>query len=162
MATVAQVTKAALQNILVQDSESALPADEYQDTIFAMNNMLFAWDADGIKLGYTEVDSLNDDVTVPTGALRGIIYNLAIEMAGQFNAPVAPGVANAARKGMDAIRKLGVSIVPSVFPGTLPIGSGNEGAGLYNTNHFYPDLEAQILAEIAGAIGLESDTVEAS
>ena len=160
MATAAQVTKAALQNILVQDSESALPADEYQDTIFAMNNMLFAWDADGIKLGYTEVSDLGDDVTVPVGALRGIIYNLAIEMAGMFNAPVAHGVANAARAGMAAIRKLGISIVPSVYPGTLPIGSGNEDRGTGLTDKYYSDLEDQILAEVSGAIGLESDTVE--
>lgn len=160
MATVAQVTKAALQNILVQDSESALPADEYQDTIFAMNNMVLAWDAQGIKLGYTVVDNLGDDVTVPVGALRGLIYNLSIEMAGQFNAQVAPGVAQAARDGMKAIRKLGQTIVPSAYPGTLPVGSGNEAQGFTTGDHFYPDLEAQILGEISGAIGLESETVE--
>jgi len=160
MATVAQVTKAALQNILVQDSEAPLEPDEFQDTIFAMNNMVLAWDAQGIKLGYTIVSNLGDNVTVPLGALRGLIYNLAIEMAGQFNAQVAPGVANAASEGMKAIRKLGQTIVPSAYPGTLPIGSGNEGRGFTTDNHFFPDLEARILGEISGAIGLEVDTVE--
>ena len=79
MATVAQVAKASLQRILVQASEAALEPDEYQDFIFAMNNYMAQLDAQGIVLGYTQVSNLADEVTVPTGALRGIIANMANE-----------------------------------------------------------------------------------
>ena len=49
---------------------------------------------------------------------------------------------------------MGVSKMPS----TLPIGSGNED-NLYGfSGHFYPDAEAEILAESTGAIGLEQNT----
>jgi hypothetical protein len=84
MATVAQVAKASLQRILVQASEAPLEPDEYQDYIFALNNYMTQLDAQGIVLGYTVVDSLGDEVTVPTGALRGIIANMAIEVAPDY------------------------------------------------------------------------------
>ena len=75
MATAAQVVKAALQRILVQGDEADLEASEYQDSIFAMNNYMLDLDASGITLGYTEVSNLGDEITIPTGALRGLIAN---------------------------------------------------------------------------------------
>lgn len=163
MATTGQVTRAALQRILVQASESDLQDSEYQDAIFALNNLMLAYDADGIKLGYTEVFNLGDEVTVPVGALRGIIANLAIEVAPDYNGVVSPALVKAADEGLSAMRKLGVRVQQIAYPSTLPIGSGNEGpAGYSYTSRYYPDLEAQILSETTGAIGLESGTEEAT
>lgn len=161
MATAAQVIKAALQRILVQDSEAPLQADEYQDSIFALNNLMLAYDAQGITLGYTEVGSLGDDITVPTGALRGVIANLAIEMAPDFSGIITDGLVRAANEGLVAMRKLGVIVGATQYPSTLPFGSGNDD-GSFDTSHFYPDLEAQILAETTGAIGLEVNTNNAA
>ena len=92
MATVAQVAKAALQRILVQASEAPLEADEYQDFIFAMNNYMAMLDAAGISLGYTVVNDLADEVTIPTGALRGLIANLAIEVSPDYGGIVSDGL----------------------------------------------------------------------
>lgn len=163
MATAARVLKTALQRILVQGAEVDLQPDEYQDAIFAMNNLVLAWDAEGIQLGYTEVTDLGDDVTVPIGALRGLIANLAIEIAPDYNGTISAGLIKAADRGMNAIRQLGQSVPTSVYPSTLPIGSGNEGnetGGRYP--HYYPDLEEQILAETTGAISLEVGTATAT
>ena len=156
MATAAQVIKASLQRILVQASEAELEADEYQDAIFALNNMMLDWDASGLNLGFTEVSSLADDITVPTGALRGIIANLAIEVAPDYNGQITEGLANAASEGLKTIRKIAVGIPVSKFPCTLPIGSGNSQS-VFNDN-FYPCSEDEILAETTGAISLESGT----
>lgn len=166
MATAAQVIKAALQRILVQASEAPLQPDEYQDAIFAMNNYMLALDADGVALGYTEVSNLGDNVTIPTGALRGLIANLALEVApdykGQDWQPPA-ALVMAAKQGLATMRKLGQIMVSTAYPSTLPMGSGNYSEGNYgNSYHFYPGLEAEILAETTGAIGLESGTAEAS
>ena len=159
MATVAQVIKASLQRILVQEDEAPIEASEAQDFIFAMNNYMLALDAEGITLGYTEVSGLGDVITIPTGALRGVIANMAIEVAPDFNGQITSGLAIAAKDGMQAMRNLGQTMGATQFPSTLPIGSGNEGAGVF-TDHFYPDLEATILAETTGSIGLETSTNE--
>ena len=159
MATVSQVLKASLQRILVQASEAPIEADEAQDFIFAMNNYMLALDADGVSLGYTEVDNLGDEVTIPTGALRGLIANMAIEVSPDYGGEITQGLVLAASEGLKVMRKLGQIIPTTRYPGTLPIGSGNEG-DIFRSSHFYPDLEAQILSETTGAIGLEENTNE--
>ena len=122
MATVAQVAKAALQRILVQASEAALEPDEYQDFIFAMNNYMAQLDAQGVTLGYTEVSDLGDEVTVPTGALRGIIANMAIEVAPDYGGVVSEGLVKAAREGMQTMRTIGVRMGKTQpNPGAFPL-----------------------------------------
>jgi len=158
MATVAQVAKASLQRILVQASEADLEPDEFQDYIFALNNYMLALDADGVALGYTQVSNLGDTVTVPVGALRGLIANVAIEVAPDYDGKVTNALIAAAADGLKVMRKLGQHIVTTQYPNTLPIGSGNQGPGSFRDNHFFPDLEAEILAETTGAIGLEVNT----
>ena len=161
VATAAQVVKASLQRILVQASEAPIQADEAQDFIFAMNNYMLALDAEGISLGYTVVANLGDEITVPVGALRGMIANLAIEVAPDYNGEISAGLQKAAIEGMVAMRRLGRVAMVSAYPGNLPIGSGNEW-GVRGTSHFYPDSEATILAETTGSIGLEDGTTGAA
>lgn len=161
MATVAQVAKASLQRILVQASEADLEPDEYQDYIFALNNLMLSLDADGITLGYTEVSNLADQVTIPAGALRGLIAMMAIEVAPDYNGVVTPALQLAAQQGLKVMRKLGQTMGQTAFPSTLPRGSGNED-NTYRNSHFYPDEEAEILAETTGAVSLETGTNEAA
>ena len=156
MATTAQVLKAALQEILVQGSEAPLEADEYQDAIFAMNNYLTALDANGVHLGYTIVSNLSDEVTVPAGALQGIISNVAILMAPQFMAPISPALIAKAKMGLKAMRKLGITILPTQFPSTMPIGAGNQYEGDDSTLRFYPGTDNEVLTETGQGIQLET------
>ena len=158
MAKVAQVAKAALQRILVQASESPLEASEYQDFIFSMNNFMLDLDARGVSLGYTEVSDLGDDVTIPTGALRGLIANMAIEVAPDYGGEISQGLALAASAGMKTMIRLGNIITQTEYPATLPRGSGNWDSGSGLQSNYYPALEADILAETTGAIGLELST----
>ncbi len=160
MATAAQVVKAILQKILVQESEAPIEASEAQDVIFTMNNFMLDLDAKGITLGYTEVSDLGDTITIPTGALRGLIYNVAGEMAPEFNGVFTAKAEQIAKDSMVTMRTLGLTIGETQMPSTLPIGSGNEQQGGRFVNHFFPDQEAEILAETTGAIGLETSTNE--
>jgi len=158
MATVAQVAKASLQRILVQAAEAPLEADEYQDFIIAMNNYMLALDAQGIHLGYTAVSNLADEVTVPLGALRGVIANVAIEVAPDYGGVVSDALVMQAREGLQAMRMLGQTIGGTRMPSTLPIGSGNTDTGYGWSWNFYPDSEDSILAETIGTIALETST----
>lgn len=160
MATAGDIAKASLQKILVQATEAPIEASEAQDFIFAMNAFMLDLDANGVTLGYTEVADVADRITIPTGALRGLIYNMAVEVAPDYNAVITPAAQAIALAGLQTMRKLGATMGATQYPSTLPIGSGNEGSGLFRSNHFYPDLEASILAETTGAISLEIDTNE--
>jgi hypothetical protein len=163
MATVAQVAADSLKRILVQGADAPLEADEYADYLFALNNYMLALDADGITLGFTEVSDLGDAVTVPTGALRGIIANMAIEVAPDYNGQISPGLAKAAKEGLQTMRLIGQTVPTTAYPSTLPRGSGNYDPLSIGDSAFYDGaLEAQILAETTGAISLENDTAEAS
>jgi hypothetical protein len=158
MATVAQVAKASLQSILVQASEAPLEADEYQDFIFALNNYMSSLAAKGVNLGYTAVSDLGDQVTVPPGALTGLIANMAIQSVPYYGGVVTPELALTAREGMQAMPMLGQYIQPTKLPSTLPIGSGNED-NIYGSGfHFYPGDGDTILAEVNGSIALEVST----
>lgn len=156
MATVAQVAKASLQRILVQASEADLEPDEYQDYIFALNNWMLALEAEGVSLGFTEVSGLGDVLTVPTGTLRGIIANMAVEVAPDYGGIVTPALQQAAIDGLRVMRLIGQSVPTSNYPCTLPVGSGNYDS--FGDAHFYSDDESAILAETTGTIALESAT----
>lgn len=157
MATVSQVAKASLQRILVQSDEAPLEASEYQDFIFAMNNLMTDLDAKGINLGYTIVANLGDDITIPTSCLRGLIALMAIEVAPDYNRQPSEAIVLAAKEGMRTMRRVGMTMRQTEYPCTLPKGSGNFD-GTTRSDQYYPDLEAEILTEYGGAILLEDDT----
>jgi hypothetical protein len=157
VATVAQVLKASLNLINVREAEAPIEPDEAQSYIFAMNNWMLDLDANGVSLGYTEVSGVGDPITIPTGALRGLIYGMAVESASDYDMPVSPAVATNASNGLKTMRKLGQRQGRTHYPSTLPIGSGNEGYRTFDI-HFYPGLEAEILAETTGPISLETGT----
>lgn len=160
METAATIINSALQDILVQASEAPIEADQAQDAIRYLNRMMAALSADGINLGYTAVTSLASPITVHDGAMDGIVSNLAVRLFPQYSppgTPIDPLLVQAARDGMKVMEKLGVTIIPTSYPGTLPIGSGNEGDYVWN-DRYYPESDAAILDESGGFISVESGT----
>lgn len=125
MTTVTEIAKASLYQILAEGADSPLEADEYEDYLNSLNWFMSALEARNIKLGFTTVTNLSDEVTVPPGAIRGIVANMAIEMAPMFGGTVTPALSEQARAGMKAMRKLGSKLRPAQLPVTLPRGSGN-------------------------------------
>ena len=155
--TAADLIKASMQEILVQASEAPLEGDEYNDAIFALNNMMAAFDAMSIDLGYTVVKTLGDTITVPSGAIQSIVKNLAVELAPQFDSIVSNELARQAVTGIRTLRRITRKFPVSRMPSTLPIGSGNYH-DVVNRRHFYPDQQPDILGEVSGSIELEENT----
>ena len=147
----------ALQELLVRGVEAPLQADESQDAVLYMNLMMAEFAADGINLGYTAVSDLGDDITIPAGAVMSMIKNLSVYLAAQFGATIPVDLAVLAKTGKNTMRNIAVKVIPSSFPDTLPVGSGNEW-DTYQNSHFYPDQQGQILTEQSGTILLEDDT----
>jgi len=157
MAKAGRVVKAILLDIMALGSEADLPAPEVDDAIFAMNNFMTALDADGVNLGYTVVDSVTDTITIPDGALMGLVKNVAVIMGPQFGAIIPPELFAQARKYLKTMTNLGLNLQPMQFPDTLPIGSGNEYDD-FNLQHFYPGLDDTILTETNNNILVEDAT----
>lgn len=146
-----------LSKLLIRESEAEYEADEVQDTIEMMNLYANSLAAKGVNLGYTNVSDTGDEITVPDGALMGLLANTAIRTAPLFGAPVTQELVAEARDGLNAMLQIGVSMSQTEYPSTLPRGSGNDYE-IYDNFHFYQDLEDTILTESGGSIGLESDT----
>lgn len=161
MLTVEQAAKLSLGMINEKDAIAPLDPQEVSDFILTMNNYMLSLDADNITLGYTIVDSPEDLITIPNGALRGLVANMAIELSPGFDAAANPRLDQIARDGYKQMQRLGQSIGDTFFPDTLPIGSGNEGqASNWNWSHFFPGEEDPILAETTGQLSLEINTNE--
>lgn len=137
MATAGDVARRALTRILVESPDSPLDASEYSDALDSLNSYMAELEERGIRLGYTPVDNVADEVTVPDGAIRGIVANLAIEVAPDYGGVVSASLVKQADEGLKTMRKIARPKIGNVsFPATLPLGSGNAN-DYYNSAHFY-------------------------
>lgn len=160
METAESVLRSSLQEILVQASEAPLEPDEYQDAIRYMNRFMASLAARGVNLGYTVVANLNDVITIPDGAIEGLVFKVAERMAPQFDKQnITQGATFRMNmtEGLNAMYSIAVQVGTARYPGTLPIGSGNEH-DLQGDRHFYPEPAGQILTEQTGPILLEELT----
>ena len=149
----------AFSKILVQEDEAAFEPSEYQIALSALNTWMIGLDADGVNLGYTVITDLGDDITVPDGALFGMIPNLALHLASDFGGEISPALVAEAEAGLRIMEKIGMTLTPTEYLSTLPLGSGNQEWGA-NSRRFYPERESEIYTEANGSIGLEDDTEE--
>lgn len=150
----------SLQAILVQASEQPIQPVDFQTARRYANRMMASFATSGINLGYTNIVEPTDLVTIPDGAVEGLLFNLAIRMLPTYDFPLTAELRENAREGKDAMRKLAIFIKPTRFPCTLPIGSGNEGENTFNTDRFFPCPEDELLTEQGGSILLENNTHE--
>lgn len=147
-----------LEEVTVAAAEQPIPATDSNKVIRYMNRYMAALDVEGVSLGYTIIDNPTDPVTVPDGALEGIVFNVAIRILTSYGIPLTTELAQNARQSKKTLYKLGVTIKPTQYPARLPIGSGNEDDGSYSVDKFYPGTQETILTETNRDIGLEDNT----
>ena len=157
METAQVVVTDILQEILVQASEQPVEAVDFQFVVRYMNRYM-AQLAVTIPLGYTVVTNPDDLITIPDGAINGLIFNVALKVLNSFDIAVGPTLAANANDALTAMRKLSRNAASTRHPSTLPIGSGNETS--FNSTHFYAGEESTILTEQNGSILLEDTTNE--
>ena len=155
--TASEVVTDILQELIVQGAESPIDAPDSQVTMRYMNRYMAMLSAKGIDLGYTKVTSLGDAITIADGAIMGLIKNVAISLATQYDVPVSGQLRADAMEGLSAMRKLGITYLPTSMPCTMPRGSGNEGNRGWNDDPFYPCPDDSILNETNGNILLEDN-----
>lgn len=155
MQTAEEVIKDAMYNLGLVSANEPIPADEMQTGIRFLNRMMFGWDSVGYPLGFTTISSPSELVTVPDGALDGVVFNLSIRLAPQYGIQPGQDIILNAKLGLDAVRVISFEIEATQYPSTLPVGSGNYNCGY--DNDFYPGNDDEILAEQNGNILLEDN-----
>ncbi len=159
METAESVVRDILQEILVQGSEQAIQSVDSQTAIRYMNRYMSEIDAGlGISLGYTEVTSLADPITIADGAINGLIFNTAIRLLSSYDVQPNAQLRDSAKTGLSAMRKIARTPRVTILPSTLPLGSGNQGFNNFETRRFFPGQESSILDEQNGNILLEDST----
>lgn len=157
METAESVINDILQEILIQASEQPIEAVDFQFVRRYMNRYMSEL-AITNPLGYTNVTLPSDPITVPDGAINGLIFNTALRVVASFDIQPSASLVNNARESLSAIRKISRNLVSTKHPPTLPIGSGNECWG--QTSHFYPGERNSLLTEQNGSILMEDKNNE--
>lgn len=157
--TASSIVTDALGEILVSAAEQPVEAVEMSTGIRFLNRMMATFDSNGVSLGFTVITGPSDAITVAAGAIDGMVANLALRLAPQFDVATTPELIAAAKNGYQAMLNIAVTIEPTQMPCTMPIGSGNErDNGGFGSDKFYACPEDVVLTEGNGNIELEGDT----
>lgn len=148
MSTAGEIIERAFKRILVGGADAAPEPDEYADALEDLNSMMLSFEANGIRLGYTVVDNVSDDVTIPSSAILAVVSNLAVNIAPDYGVAVSPILADQANTGMKTLRKIALPRIATSYPDTLPMGSGNMEYGGWEDEFFASGVFA--LLSLAG------------
>lgn len=105
MATVAAIVERSLRLIGVHDPGEPLEATDASTCIEALNAMCTRWEANGNAMGWSNVSNPSDEMPSPPELDSCIAYNLAIEIAPEYDASVTPLVAMRAAELMNDLRR---------------------------------------------------------
>jgi len=97
----------------------------------ALNSMIEMWLSKGIDFGFAPLDAPGDDLNEPADTRNGIISNLAIFLAPDFDngkTVVSQDLKNIARSEFNNIKRLYRKVVvpDKVVSSTLPKGAGSD------------------------------------
>lgn len=113
-------------------------------TFDTLVSMLQLWSAQNIGTGITIPDVIGDELDEPPQIHFAIDYNLAVTVAPYLQKKATPEVSAKAAQAMQAMRtQFGIQS-STIYPGTLPLGSGNTGPASGQTPigpRFYPEPE---------------------
>jgi hypothetical protein len=125
MATANDIIARAFSRAGIRASEAALEADEIQDGLTLLNDMLSNWEPIH-HLGFSPVADVADEVRIPRFAEAAVKDALAIELSPEYSRPVSPALAASATLSMKNMMTANINLGDVDMPSTLPLGSGNQ------------------------------------
>lgn len=157
MAKAEEFIRDAYEETVSVGADAPLTSVDAQKGLRYLNDLLFEWEAMGISLGFTEVDNLADDVTIPRSSFRAVKLNLAMQLAPAFDRVLNPATVVNARDAKQNLLAQTISIVSAGYPDTLPVGSGNTCGDVYD-RRFYTEVDGTLERESGGSILTEDGT----
>lgn len=156
--TARNILLSAFETMVVRMDTETLTASDEETGVNEINWIMSELSSDGIDLGFTLLEKINDPVTIPKGAMRSLISMLAFSLWPKYRTIEPSGsIIAGERRARTMMCKIGVTIGQTEYPSTLPMGSGNDYPSSTDST-FYPDLEDTILTETNGSISLEDST----
>lgn len=105
MSTNTQIITDALRLIgVLAEGETASP-EQASDAMRRMNQMIATWEVDDIVLGYFAQSDSTAAIPIPDWAEKGVMGQLAIELAPEYGAAISPEAAKVADDGWSVIQK---------------------------------------------------------
>ncbi len=138
MTTVLQIVDGAAEKLGVKTAESDLESGDFQVIVNEMNDLLTEWSDSGLTPAFKEVTESTDTVDVDRNAVSAIKNALAIRIAPSFERIVTQALAKNASDTLQRLQSSVVFIGEVAFPDTLPTGSGNNCAGSFQNDRFFP------------------------
>lgn len=126
MATGSDIVTKALRRSKIRAAETPIEPSELQDGIDDLNDMLAEWEGSGILLGYTPIKEPTDEVRIPRFANGCVAVNLAGRICSDYGKAVPASLAAEINGSTDNMLRALVGNIDVNFPGTLPLGSGNQ------------------------------------
>lgn len=105
MTTAVEMITDALRVANVLDENEAPSAEMGVAGLRTLNQMMGQWDRDGIRLGWHQVAELDDDLPIEYQDERGVKYNLAVELAGEYGVDPTVRVTQIANETYAALSK---------------------------------------------------------
>ena len=109
--TVSDVLTQALREIRVIRATQTLAADQLADGITYLNQMMADWEQDGIELGWYPVTQGSDTLRIEAKNEIGVMFNLAILLAGQYGAPLQPTTTAKANRTFRRLERSTIELV---------------------------------------------------
>lgn len=130
MTTGTTIVKRALQEIGASSAVSEPSAESLATGLENLNSMISMWSSKGIQTGATPLEVIGDELNEKQDCRNGIIFNLAIYMAPNFDngkIVVSQDLKNNARRELGDITALykTFTVPKKVASSTLPKGQGN-------------------------------------
>lgn len=120
---VEELVARALRLIKVLDPNEAIEASDYETARFALNTMMARIEADGISVGWQDVDNPADELPLPPEAVEAIAYNLAIALADEYGQSITPSIATKAEQGLSSLYRDVLNANPIINRSSGPLPS---------------------------------------
>lgn len=134
------IIKRALQKIGAQSNIAPASPESIELGMKILNSMLELWLSQNIQIGFTPLKAPGDELNEPPDTTNGIISNLAIQLAPDFDNGgqiVSIELRTLARVDLIQIKRIyeKITVPRKVVSSTLPTGQGNQRNSL-NRRYF--------------------------
>ena len=124
--------KRSLRLIRVIDVKQSLKAVDFQTGLEALNGMATRWEADGVSIGWSNVENPSDDVPAQDEVLDALAYNLAVRLRPEYGVELDPDVMTTAAILLASVYRDVLNSNPVMNESTGPMpNSGYSGYSAY-------------------------------